>query len=210
VSPVGRSSFELWRSWPACIFSAQRREAARPALGPRSITEYGLCADGALEPISLQEPWTTDERGKVTGFMNAQGAPATAAEVRADALAWEQSFSRDARALQCQSHDHDCKATCAKYAPTIVEVASGGAASAAAPEPKRRRKFDPREHCRFLCVPVVALTVLRKLKSVLRRGKELVQTCIVCSNERHFGFWAGGPRASSPECLPIRVHSTPQ
>ena len=72
----------------------------------------------------------------------------------------------------CQNHDHNCVATCAKYANKNTGAKEPGVQ-------QKKRRVDLREHCRFLFVRLIELLApdnAKKLaKKNLRRGKEIVQ-----------------------------------
>ena len=101
---------------------------------------------------SLRQPWLLDKAGCVIGFQNAQGNVATAQEIQDDAEGWALAFARDVRGVFCQNHDHNCVATCSKYAKP-----KDGAPDGQGPQLPRRKKLDPRDYCRFLFVRIVEM-----------------------------------------------------
>jgi hypothetical protein len=84
--------------------------------------EFGHYPEAATERSS-NEGWLTrnqqyivEPNGEVTGFRMPSGENATPEDMKTDAQAWATSFARDQRACFVQNHDHDCTATCVKYA----------------------------------------------------------------------------------------------
>eukprot|EP00438_Fugacium_kawagutii_P025227 Skav230240 [mRNA] locus=scaffold1818:78429:87690:+ [translate_table: standard] len=124
----------------------------------------------------LRQPWILAQDRSVLGFRHASGRLATAENIEEDAQAWAVAFGRDVRGVFCQNHDHNCVATCSKYAKPITSEQQPATGS----QIPRKKKLDPRDYCRFLFVRVVELKVLAKIKKVLRRGKELVTQAFVC------------------------------
>ena len=119
------------------------------------------------------QPWVLDPFRRVIGLQSVDGKVAEREETLEDARAWARAFARDVRGVFCQNHDHNCVATCAKYAKPVEGEQA---------EKKKRKKLDPRSYCRFLFVRIVEFKVLDKMKRVLRRGKELVEKAGVCSS----------------------------
>ena len=124
------------------------------------------------------QPWVLDGCRRVVGLRLPTGRVAQWEDTCADAEAWARAFGKDVRGLFCQNHDHNCVATCAKYAAKHMGDETGA--------PRKTKALDPRSYCRFLFVRVVELKVGDKLKRLLRRGKELVRKASVFySNTRN-------------------------
>ena len=123
------------------------------------------------------QPWVLDDGGRVLGLRLPNGEVAGYDDILRDARAWATAFGRDVRAVFCQNHDHNCVATCAKYAQKSEGDQQSG---------HKMKKLDPRSYCRFLFVRIVEMKVGDKIKKVLRRGKALLQKACVCrSNIRN-------------------------
>ena len=97
-----------------------------------AVSRAGSLDGGTV--ASLQQPWLLDKDGCVIGFQNSDGKVATAKELQEDAEAWRVAFARDVRGVFCQNHDHNCVATCSKYAKS-----KDGASDAA--QPPRRKNW---------------------------------------------------------------------
>ena len=132
--------------------------------------EAGLLQAGA-------QPWVLDDGGRVLGFKLPNGEVAAYDDILQDARTWATAFARDVRGVFCQNHDHNCVATCAKYAQKSEGDQQSG---------QKVKKLDPRSYCRFLFVRIVEMKLSDKIKKVLRRGKALLQKACVCrSNIRN-------------------------
>ena len=142
----------------------------------RGLYSEGREVDTRRFLVGAELPWRTDEKGRVLGYNLPNGQAADGTALDDDARAWSLAYARDVRSVFCQNHDHNCVATCAKYAKKTPTGNQGETESG----PRRRRRLDPREFCRFLFVRVVEVSVGGKVKRYLRRGKELVSKVCAC------------------------------
>ena len=143
------------------------------------VDDRGAC------PLEWELPRLKDEpdamfqletsTGKVTGYYLPDGTLASEKDILEDANRWAQSFANDVRTLHTQNHDHNCSATCIKYAKEQQK------------DPLASHKVPP---CRFYFFHIVEISVEQDGRTVtkrfLRRGKELVDRAFVATtNDRN-------------------------
>ena len=161
------------------MLPSYRQRAAFGSLENYMVDERGAC------PLEWELPRTSCDSdaifrletstGKVTGYYLPDGALASDKDILEDANRWAQSFANDVRTLHTQNHDHNCSATCIKYAKEQQK------------DPLASHKVPP---CRFYFFHVVVIEVEEEGRTVtkrfLRRGKELVDRAFVATtNERN-------------------------
>jgi hypothetical protein len=122
-------------------------------------------------------PFEHNDAGEVVALRLPGNVKATSDDILSDAARWETCFARDARALLCLNHDHDCTATCVKYAKKTAEASINGTSCAVPP-------------CRFWFFRTLVFRVMQGAKEltkrIRRRGKALVtRAFIACTNDRH-------------------------
>ena len=125
------------------------------------MDEYGLVMNNSVLQLPTEitgdnkwygMPWVVSSAGEITDFLLPDGSIAQLEDKQDDAELWEQSYSRDARALHSQNHDHACTDTCFK---------------------KSCNRKDTKL-CRFLFYVILVFTYLeglvQKTTRILRRG----------------------------------------
>ena len=143
------------------------------------VDDRGACSLEWELPSSSCDPdaifQLESSTGKVTGYYLPDNTLASQQDILEDAKRWAQSFANDVRTLHTQNHDHNCSATCIKYAREQQK------------DPLASHKVPP---CRFYFFHVVVIEVEEEGRTVtkrfLRRGKELVdQAFVATTNERN-------------------------
>ena len=86
------------------------------------------------------------------------GTDATAADIQTDADLWAKAYCRHVRGQCVQNNTHSCKKTCIKYAKEN--------------DPDLRR--PQKSVCRFYFFMLVVIQMADAVKTILRKGKELV------------------------------------
>ena len=143
-----------------------------------SLDMFGLVNPKIKNPVCLNDaPWITTEKGEVTGYNLHTGFEATEEQRLEDARAWQQSYSRDVRALHVQNHTHDCSATCVKYA---VKQSVSSSSNNAQAQPCRFQFFQV---LRFMVENAAGQQIVKR---ILRKGKQIVDESYVAStNDRN-------------------------
>jgi len=156
-----------------------RQREAFGSIDQYSVDAQGACCPGAELPSPSDDPHLSfkvdDATGEVQGFLLPDGSVAEFKDLLADADTWSRSYANDVRSLHTQNHNHNCTATCVKYA-TAKQQTSLAA--------------DKVPACRFFFFHIVQVEVEENghkvTKHFMRRGKQLVDNAhIATTNEKN-------------------------
>ena len=97
-----------------------RQRAAFGSLDEYRIDARVACCPGSELACSSHDPHLSflvdDSTGEVQGFLLPDGGVASFQDLLDDADKWSQSYANDVRSLHKKNHNHNCSATCVKYA----------------------------------------------------------------------------------------------
>ncbi len=106
------------------------------------------------------------------------GRQADTSAVHRDAKQFALAFVRDARALHCHNHDHNCSFTCVKYVAQAVKKLAGEALNT-----------GTNIVCRFFFYVLLIFKVIEagteRVRRVRRRGKQLVPEPFIATTNEH-------------------------
>lgn len=174
-----------------CMMPNYRQRTAFGSIAQYSVDAHGACCPGAELPSPNDDPHLSfkvdDSTGEVHGFLLPDGSVASFQDLLEDAKTWSRSYANDVRSLHTQNHNHNCTATCVKYA-TAKQQSSLAA--------------DKVPACRFFFFHIVEVEVEengRKVtKRFMRRGKQLVRNAHIATTNHRNEFGRAVPERTHP------------
>ena len=86
------------------------------------VAEHTGCDGPQRQQARLfKDLFSLDEQGQIAEIHNADGTTASETDMQADAHKWAEHFAHDVFNNHCVNHEHDCTATCIKYAKKKIE-----------------------------------------------------------------------------------------
>ena len=171
-----RTGAEAYRELPLTgafqsTFPVYRQRGSFGLLGDATqltVLEGPRAADPSASraPRALRELYALDDQGVICEILNPDGTAASQEDLAADAAKWAAHFAQDSFNNHCVNHEHDCTATCIKYA---------------------KKKLEAKESLRSHKVPSCRFWYFR-LKRIngkmrRRRGKPLVETPFIADTD---------------------------